>query len=83
MPVWVLQLQMYKERYDEFQTTIKKSEEMFGKFKTEMDKVGTHVGVTETAVLLSIVSLLVQSVEQMAAITRVRGLITNRSRIDP
>jgi len=52
MRVWVLQLQMYKERYDEFQTTIKKSEEMFGKFKTEMDKVGTHVGVTEALTIV-------------------------------
>ncbi|XP_052237889.1 gamma-taxilin-like isoform X2 [Dreissena polymorpha] len=34
------ELNMYKERYDEFQSTIKKSEEMFGKFKTEMDKMG-------------------------------------------
>ncbi|XP_052811894.1 alpha-taxilin-like isoform X3 [Mya arenaria] len=34
------ELQMYKERYDEFQSTIKKSEEMFSKFKTEMDKMG-------------------------------------------
>ena len=33
------QLSMYKERYEEFQSTIKKSEEMFQKFKTEMDKV--------------------------------------------
>jgi len=30
---------MYKEKYDEFQSTIKKSEEMFTKFKVEMDKV--------------------------------------------
>ena len=34
-----LQLQMYKERYEEFQSTISKSEEMFQKFKTEMEKV--------------------------------------------
>lgn len=33
------ELNMYKERYEEFQTTIKRSEEMFTKFKTEMDKM--------------------------------------------
>ena len=33
------QLQMYKDRYEEFQSTISKSEEMFQKFKTEMEKV--------------------------------------------
>ena len=30
---------MYKERYEEFQSTISKSNDMFQKFKTEMDKV--------------------------------------------
>lgn len=52
---FVLQLAMYKERYDEFQTTIKKSEEMFTKFKTEMDKVSIlfHIpGFTEANVCL-------------------------------
>ncbi|XP_045195733.2 alpha-taxilin-like isoform X3 [Mercenaria mercenaria] len=33
------ELNMYKERYEEFQSTIKKSEEMFSKFKVEMDKM--------------------------------------------
>lgn len=32
---------MYKERYEEFQSTINKSNDMFQKFKTEMDKVST------------------------------------------
>lgn len=33
------QLSMYKERYEEFQSTIKKSEEIYSKFKVEMEKV--------------------------------------------
>ena len=31
---------MYKERYEEFQSTINRSNDMFQKFKTEMEKVG-------------------------------------------
>ncbi|XP_033740019.1 alpha-taxilin-like isoform X2 [Pecten maximus] len=37
------QLAMYKERYEEFQTTINKSNEMFQKFKTEMDKMTKRI----------------------------------------
>lgn len=37
------QLNMYKERYEEFQSTINKSNDMFQKFKTEMDKVSTSL----------------------------------------
>ena len=39
LDIIIFQLQMYKERYEEFQSTISKSEEMFQKFKTEMEKV--------------------------------------------
>lgn len=34
-----LQLAMYKDRYEEFQSTINRSNDMFQKFKTEMEKV--------------------------------------------
>lgn len=34
-----LQLAMYTEKYDDFQSTLNKSNEVLGKFKTEMDKV--------------------------------------------
>ncbi|XP_021359423.1 alpha-taxilin-like isoform X5 [Mizuhopecten yessoensis] len=37
------QLAMYKERYEEFQSTINKSNEMFQKFKTEMDKMTKRI----------------------------------------
>ncbi|XP_071112855.1 alpha-taxilin-like isoform X2 [Haliotis cracherodii] len=37
------QLTMYKERYEEFQSTINRSNEMFQKFKTEMDKMGKRI----------------------------------------
>ncbi|KAK6170433.1 hypothetical protein SNE40_018831 [Patella caerulea] len=37
------QLTMYKDRYEEFQTTINKSNEMFQKFKSEMDKMGKRI----------------------------------------
>ena len=33
------QLSMYTEKYEEFQTTLKKSNQVFESFKTEMDKV--------------------------------------------
>ncbi|KAL4233589.1 hypothetical protein ACF0H5_008270 [Mactra antiquata] len=33
------ELNMYKDRYEEFQSTIKKSEEIYNKFKVEMDKM--------------------------------------------
>ena len=33
------QLAMYKDRYEEFQATITKSNDMFQKLKSEMDKV--------------------------------------------
>ncbi|KAK3098845.1 hypothetical protein FSP39_023637 [Pinctada imbricata] len=37
------QLGMYKERYEEFQSTISKSNDMFQKFKTEMDKMTKRI----------------------------------------
>ncbi|VDI37667.1 Hypothetical predicted protein [Mytilus galloprovincialis] len=37
------QLNMYKERYEEFQSTINKSNDMFQKFKTEMDKMTKRI----------------------------------------
>ncbi|KAL3881569.1 hypothetical protein ACJMK2_027992 [Sinanodonta woodiana] len=37
------ELAMYKERYEEFQSTITRSEEMFQKFKTEMDKMTKRI----------------------------------------
>lgn len=33
------QLKVYTEKYEEFQNTLSKSNEVFGSFKTEMDKV--------------------------------------------
>ncbi|KAL8577325.1 hypothetical protein ACOMHN_048379 [Nucella lapillus] len=37
------QLSMYKERYEEFQGTINKSNDMFQKLKSEMDKMGKRI----------------------------------------
>ena len=37
--VFSLQLAMYAERFDEFQKTLNKSNEVFSTFKKEMDKV--------------------------------------------
>ena len=36
---FILQLTMYAERFDEFQKTLNKSNEVFSTFKKEMDKV--------------------------------------------
>ncbi|XP_061176596.1 alpha-taxilin-like isoform X1 [Saccostrea echinata] len=37
------QLAMYKERYEEFQSTINRSNDMFQKFKTEMEKMTKRI----------------------------------------
>ncbi|XP_076445126.1 beta-taxilin-like isoform X2 [Babylonia areolata] len=37
------QLNMYKDRYEEFQGTINKSNDMFQKLKSEMDKMGKRI----------------------------------------
>ncbi|XP_022292525.2 uncharacterized protein LOC111103499 isoform X2 [Crassostrea virginica] len=37
------QLSMYKERYEEFQSTINRSNDMFQKFKTEMEKMTKRI----------------------------------------
>lgn len=37
------QLMMYKDRYEEFQATINKSNDMFQKLKSEMDKMGKRI----------------------------------------
>ena len=34
------QLSLYSEKFEEFQKTLTKSNEVFGTFKKEMDKVG-------------------------------------------
>jgi formiminotetrahydrofolate cyclodeaminase len=39
----VFQLTMYKDKYEEFQATINRSNDMFQKLKSEMDKVGCLV----------------------------------------
>lgn len=36
----VLQLSLYTEKFEEFQTTLSKSNEVFTTFKQEMEKVG-------------------------------------------
>ena len=36
---WSFQLSMYTEKFEEFQKTLSKSNELFATFKKEMDKV--------------------------------------------
>ena len=38
-----LQLSMYTEKFEEFQKTLTKSNEVFGTFKKEMDKVKSMI----------------------------------------
>lgn len=38
-----LQLSLYTEKFEEFQTTLSKSNEVFTTFKQEMEKVGAYV----------------------------------------
>lgn len=40
----VLQLSLYTEKFEEFQTTLSKSNEVFTTFKQEMEKVGRLLG---------------------------------------
>lgn len=39
------QLSLYSEKFEEFQKTLTKSNEVFGTFKKEMDKVGLSVSL--------------------------------------